>query len=236
MKKLFLLLILGLFPHFSMLANEQPLEEIIIHQFTGEPLFVGLGSWCNVALALRDSGLRKVAFPFDWIASVDCEKFLEIFINDFEFFLDDEYLFVKNGYFWNSYYRLEFPHDYIQDAEDREIWAAFKEKYQRRIRRFQELENYRGKVYFIRSAFGYSDHPDRFYRCPENVSISDKYARRLYNVLRKRFPYLDFDLIIIDFNQPNKKLDDNIYRFKDVPTLDSIKAFESKKQPKTKSF
>ena len=58
---------------------------------TDEPIFISLGSWCNVAINLRRAGMRHAAFPFDWIASVDCERFLDIFETDFEYFLDDEY-------------------------------------------------------------------------------------------------------------------------------------------------
>lgn len=222
MKRLLVLLCI----FHSLIFCEEASEEINIHQFTSEPLFISLGSWCNVAINLRDYGLRKAAFPFDWIASVDGEKFLELIKGDFEHFLDEDYLFVKDGHFFNDYYRIELPHDYCANSEEMECWVSLNEKYQRRIKRFQELENYRGKVYFIRSSFGYSNHPDRYYKSNDTVSISDSYAYRLYDVLRNRFPYLDFTLIICDNNKPNKKLTKNIYRLQDVPTMTSLQIFE----------
>lgn len=202
-------------------SSDKKSEQVLSGKYLDEPLFVSLGSWCNVALNLRKNGMRKSAFPFDWVASVDCEKFLEIFTTDFEYFLDEDYLFVKDSHFFNSYYHLEFPHDQVlsDPVEDLEI---FKEKYTRRINRFKEIENYQGKVFFIRSSFGYSDDPGRFYRCAENVSISDEYAWRLFHTLKDKFPRLDFVLIISDCSQPIKKLSNRLIRLQSCPDLSII--------------
>ena len=205
---------------------EEQLNQINIHEYVDEPLFISLGSWCNIALNLRTNGMRKAAFPFDWITSVDCEKFLEILITDFKYFLDDEYLFFKDNHFFNNYYKLEFLHELPRDRglnpATTEEWAAFKEKYIRRINRFKELENYKGKVYFLRSSFGYSNHPQRRFKCAENVSISDTYACALYNTLKKRFPRLDFTLIICDIGKEEKKLSESLIRLQSVPDLNKI--------------
>ena len=202
-------------------TNQQS-DQINIHEYIGDPLFISLGSWCNVAINLKRNGMRKAAFPFDWIASVDCEKFLEIFTSDFKYFLDDNYLFIKDSHIFNNYYNLEFPHDQCLPQEMAELWATFKDKYMRRIDRFRELEHYKGKVYFIRSSFGYSNDPERHFKCAENISISDVYAWRLFHTLLDRFPQLDFTLIICDLVKEAKILSKNLIRLQDIPDLKAI--------------
>lgn len=219
--------------------HEQQVDQLNIHAYIDEPLFISLGSWCDVAINLRDTGMRKAAFPFDWVASVDCEKFLEILSTDFQYFLDDEYLFVRDFHVFNNYYNLEFPHDFIFSLEElsevlkepkdklkasknEHTWETFKDKYMRRINRFRDLANYRGRVYFIRSAFGYSNHPDRYFKCSENISISDVYARKLFHVLKEYFPQLDFGVIICDIGQEPKKISENLIRVQFVPDANAI--------------
>lgn len=186
------------------------------------PIFISLGSWCNVAINLQKNGMRHAAFPFDWVASVDCEKFLKIFQTDFEYFLDDKYLFIKDSHAFNDYYNLEFPHDIFFEPEEFEEWIEFKDKYTRRIKRFRELGDYKGKVYFIRSSFGYSNHPDRYFKCKENISISTEYSQRLYNTLRNIFPRLDFALIISDPAKEPIILSENLIYLRTIPNRDTI--------------
>ncbi len=75
----------------------------------------------------------------------------------------------------------------------------FLAKYQRRIDRFRSLANYKGKVFFLRSAYwGSVSDPHRCYRIVENLEITDEAALKLHDALRKRFPNLDFTLVIIN--------------------------------------
>jgi len=218
MQRLFFVLLI-ICSHFCQLlkASDQ-LDPINIDK----PIFVSLGSWCDIAINLRKNGMRHAAFPFDWIASVDCERFLEIFQTDFKYFLDDEYLFIKDSHIFNNYYNLEFPHDIFFHPEEPEEYISFKKKYTKRINRFRELENYKGKVYFIRSAFGYSNHPERHFKCEENVSISIEYSQRLYDALQKRFPQLDFALIICDLGKPPIRVSENLIHLQTIPDRDAI--------------
>lgn len=207
-------------------VSEQDADQANLSQRI-EPLFVSLGSWCNVAGHLKVSGLRIAAFPFDWILTIDCEKFLEIFLTDFKYFLDDNYLSLKNGQIFNYYYNLQCPHeitndDIVNKKTPEQLLETFKEKYRRRINRFRELENYKGKVYFMRSASINATHANIYFKCAETLTISDLYAERLFNALKERFPLLDFTLIIIDSGKPKKQLSKKLFRLQELPDLKAI--------------
>jgi hypothetical protein len=178
-------------------------ENANIHELIEEPLFVSLGSICEAAHILRGCELRKAAFPFDWITTIDSEKFLNILEEDFEHFLDEQYMVVADrgpGPLLHTYYHAEFLHDgdFRGDLYDPTM-RRLKIKYQRRIDRFRNLATYSGKVFFIRTAFPSSTtDPHRYYFCADNLEISDDYAWRLYHLLKERFPLLDFSLIILN--------------------------------------
>ncbi len=163
-----------------------------------EPLFVSLGSVCETAHMHRECGIRKAAFPFDWIVSFDGEKLIELLEEDFLHFLNPHFLRVAGASLLNDYYHLEFLNE--GDWED----AAYKieeftKKCNRRIDRFRQLGNYGGKVFFVRTAYRYSlTDPHRIWKNEENVWISHEYAERLYKTLKNYFPDLDFDLVIIN--------------------------------------
>ena len=74
------------------------------------PLFVSLGSYCKPAHMLRFCNLRKVAFPFDWICSMDGNKLIEIIESDFNNFLNENFLigYEHSGALLHTYYHLEF--------------------------------------------------------------------------------------------------------------------------------
>lgn len=193
--------------------------EFDIHPPTQETLFVSLGSWCEVAAALIGSELRNAAYPFDHIISFDPEKLLDILNDDFAYFLDPNFLQLAPngpGFLLNDYYHLEFLHE--GDFRQLSTMGNFQAKYTRRINRFRELANYSGKVVFIRTVYEYSmTDPHRHYFCPDNVVISDEYATRLYEVLKSRFPNLNFTLVILNSNSDmeiviEKKLTDNLIK------------------------
>lgn len=148
-----------------------------------DPLFVSLGSSCAPAHVLRDCGQREAAFPFDWVLSFDVGKLIELLGDDFGYFFDARFLH-KSGHGWaHSLYQLTFPHD-------PQILEVFKDKYQRRIDRFRELNHYPGKVIFLRFAYPHSP--------PENIEISKLDAFRLDQALRSYFPDLEYSLVILN--------------------------------------
>ncbi|MBI2743553.1 MAG: hypothetical protein HYX48_06520 [Chlamydiales bacterium] len=196
-----------------------------------QPLFVSLGSHCRPVLMLQECGLRKAAFPFDWICSVDGERLLEIIEEDFLVFLNEKYLVVYEiggGPLLHNYYHLEFLHEgdwregrYAANLE------KMRSKYQRRIERFRSLSDYKGKVFFIRQASTYSlEDPHRFFKFTHTLEIDEDFSLKLYQTLKKRFPKLDFGLIIINHQYENeevfleKQLTQDIYMIRTNPTLE----------------
>lgn len=163
------------------------------------PLFVSLGSHCGPAHILRACSMRQAAFPFDWIISFDGEALIEIIEQDFLDFLNEDYLDCNaSGALLHTRYHLEFIHE-GDWREDRYVlnMEIFKPKYQRRINRFRDLGNFPGKVFFIRSAYSCMlMDPHRYYQFLDNIEISDAYALRLHEALKKRFPKTNISLIV----------------------------------------
>lgn len=183
--------------------------EIIFTNTNAPPLYVSLGSCCDVALSLEFSNLRNAAFPLDWLLTIDGEKFIELIENDFQYFLDEEFLTTHNHVLVNSYYHIEFRHDF-------EPLPELRDKYQRRINRFYKLAEYPGKVFFIRVPYQEATNPTLYFPNEEALHISTDMADRLNSVLKKRFPVLDFILVITNiFDESDESdliLTDNILR------------------------
>ncbi len=170
-----------------------------IEQLVGqEPIFVSLGSSCTTAHMFRHCGIRKAAFPFDWIISFDAEKMIELLEEDFLHFLNPNYLKVEGQALLNMQYHLEFLNegDWSDAAYNVE---EFRKKCQRRINRFRQLGNCHRKVFFVRTANPLSlTDPHRIWKVKENIEITPDCAQKLYNTLKKKFPLLDFDLVIVN--------------------------------------
>lgn len=187
---------------------------VIASLFGGEenrnsaPLFVSLGSSCDVAIYLKEGGLRKMGFPLDWVLSIDGERFLELIANDFEGFIDDANMTHHGHVLVNSYYHVEFRHDYA---------GHLKDKYTRRIQRFRDLKNYSGKVFFIRIPYREATNPTLYYPNEDGFRITKEWGYKLNEILKKRFPHLDFMLVLVNEEEGNREefmsVEENIIRF-----------------------
>jgi hypothetical protein len=180
--------------------NDEPDQPSITQylETSTDPLFVSLGSTCGPATAMRSAGVRKGAFPLDWLFSFDGEKIIEMLDTDFLHFTNQAYLTRHaNRGLLNTYYHLEFPHDGTWTGANfsRNV-PPFQKKYQRRIDRFRRLRQYHGKIYFVRCAWYLSTQPSYAFSSPENLQISEDYAKRLYNALKRYFPNVDVYLVI----------------------------------------
>ncbi len=167
-------------------------------QAENEPLFVSLGSYCWPALTIKNCGLRRASFPLDWVVSLNGEKVIELLDNRFVDFTNEAY-FVSSSrqMLLHSYYELAFQHEGLwENTNDFKKVQEFQEKYERRIERFKRLNEYKGKIYFIRAALNGSTHPVYPFPSQENIQISEEYALRLFESLKRIFPDLDFYLVI----------------------------------------
>jgi len=233
-------LIICLFVNSVHSFESEEIDNVNIHDFIQEPLFVSLGSTCEVAHILKANGFRKAAFPFDWITTIDSEKFLDILNQDFKYFLDESYLSVVDsgpGPLIHIYYHLELLHEgnFRGDLYQPNM-QKLQSKYKRRIERFRKLTEYQGKVVFLRTAYQYSiTDPHRYYHCAANLKISDEYSWKLYHALQNLFPNLDFTLIIInhytgDSVREEKRLNDNLIKNKSNPYLEPSAKWEAYKE------
>jgi hypothetical protein len=173
-----------------------------------------------------------MAFPFDWIVSMDGQQLIQMLNEDFCEFLNERHFFVypRDPYpLFHTYYHLEFLHEgnwkqenYFSNLE------KFLAKYQRRIERFRLLRDYKGRVFFIRAAYPHSlDDPHRYYRFQENLEITDEYALRLYKGLKKYFPRLKFTLLLFNYQTTGgivleKKLSNRIFKIRANSNFDNI--------------
>lgn len=196
-------------------------EQAVDVKPTADPMYVSLGSFCAPALMLRGAEVRKAAFPFDWMVSVDGEKLIELLENNFHDFLNPKYLkpFMNNGLLLQNYYHMEFSHEgdwlALRHAEKIERFKQLNNKFERRIERFRNLNNYTGKVVFIRAAWPLSVHPNYAFADRGNLEISKEYAVRLRNALKKLLPNLDFHLVIMNASEAKDieivKVADNVH-------------------------
>lgn len=188
-------------------AEETDLDAGIDFEST-DPLLVSLGSFCGPASHIRSIGFRKAAFPLDWVLSVDGEKIIELLEDNFAYFFDVKYLaYNLNAILLQKYYHIEFSHegDYSGNNFYHRM-PEFFEKYSRRIERFRKLKEYKGKIFFVRSAWPLSDHPNYSFQDPGNLEISAEYSQRLYAALQKFFPNVDVHLIILN-SSPNGEIE-----------------------------
>jgi hypothetical protein len=197
-------------------------EPLSIEHLINGPLFVSLGSHCEISSMLRVCNQRKAAFPLDWVISFDGENLIRLLQEDFKYFGYTDFLIpLPNETFVNTLYKLEFLHDGNN-------YETFLPKYYRRIQRFRNLCNYRGKVIFIRYAYVYSFKNDgrRFFPFSENSEMSDEFSLRLYQTLKNYFPNLDFTLVILNTHhrgdiETEAQLLPKLLKFRANPFVDS---------------
>lgn len=180
------------------------------------PLFISLGGTCHVAIALRALELRDAAYPLDWIISTNHAAFLHVLRDKFARYTDPSCFHTYEGVPRSSnwYYNLGFPHDFNSTPEELtkekalQEWDFFKERYDRRVERFQSLASFQGKVYFFRAMWSF-EHEGANGEFQEN-SLR---ARQIRDTLASIFPNLDFTLVIIT------DVDLDVPRLEDIPNV-----------------
>lgn len=173
-----------------------------------EPLFVSLGSHCEGAVQLREHQFRSAAYPFDWLITLNHEKFIKLLDDDFQFFLDDSCFFqnpVAPQTVENGCYEIEFRHDWpfsdlrIEPERYAKQLQMLREKYERRIARFRAIRQYPGPVFFIRVSYDFQNGGGNYWWRDDYVPTTTRQAKELRDALRRYFPEIDFTLIIVNY-------------------------------------
>jgi|GEM_PF-1464423 hypothetical protein len=168
-----------------------------------DPILLAEGAYLNRAEELeetRANGLRDAAFPFDWLTTCDVDKLILCLDENFEYFLDETY-FIRELpiHLENVRYGCRFTHDWpyhgnhLDEERHKGQLAYIKQKYARRIARFANLRNYKGKVFFMRTYNFIADY--------QNQS-----SRKIRDALKRFFPDLNFTLVIVNWT------DDSIFK------------------------
>lgn len=179
-----------------------------------KPLFVSLGSSCEVAMELRRCSLRSVAFPFDWLLTLNHDLFIDLLNENFNHFLDKNSFSMHPGnskIIENHLYQVEFRHDppelVVGSLEEiyKHQLGEILSKYSRRIERFRELRNYPGKIFFIRAAYNFAGNENvcwgDFYSGKSQAVYTPTQIRELRKTLETYFPGVNFTLIIINHRE-----------------------------------
>lgn len=170
------------------------------------PIFISLGSHCEPSQQLILNNLRSAAFPFDWLLTLDFQGFLSLIQDDFKFFMDRHHLIQDaDGVVLNTYYHIDFRHE-LHDWPDNNFFKHYlevKDKYKRRINRLKECKYNKTRAYFIRAAFDLNLNPHLPTITQGCTKINQRQAVELKQLLRLKFPKLDFYLVIINYVEEN---------------------------------
>lgn len=165
--------------------------------FCSNPTIISLGWDCEVAFRLREFGLRDQAFPFDWLQVASFNSIYKLIKNKFSYFLAKEFLIKKDLNVNNTYYNINFGHDFPTDVSDvcenmeivpegkikdnfLDYLALVAEKYSKRIERLYGILNSKKTVIFIRSD-----------------NINPELAGDFVKKLEKKYPKLSFTLVCV---------------------------------------
>ncbi|ARF10086.1 putative papain-like cysteine peptidase [Indivirus ILV1] len=190
--------------------------------------YIPLGSACSIAYQLQKLGLRKCAFPFDWLRIDRLCDITEAIKNEFCNFLkldeveisekfsiiDDDFIENnKKSKIMKNKYGMKFYHDFDANVND---YKDVYEKYNRRIVRFIEIVKSPTEICFVR---------DEIYMNKINVDQVEKFIEYI-----KQFNK-NIKLIIIIHNPKNKKSDIFEYKNKNVIIINDINPFGDWKRP-----
>jgi hypothetical protein len=172
--------------------------------FGAEVTYISLGSHCTPSLRLNQLQLRTLAYPFDWLIS-PFDALCKTLESDFADFFT-ELTMIENCSGAVDYDGHTFTHDWptivypsinlsnVDWVPNNTIvgdWKAMiptiAEKYRRRINRFRNICLSEEKIVFIR----FDD-------------INKTTAKKLVDLIKKKYPTLDFMLVALSLNEEFK--------------------------------
>lgn len=159
---------------------------------------VSIGEACICSESLRKSLMQIKSYPFDWLLSHDIFTNLDVVLNDFQDFLNKDYLIktIENkpnddnkknwSYVYkNTKYQLDFIHDFKYGVDFEENYKNVLNKYQRRINRFYKSIEDAKSVLFV-----YIERPKTDVQIQELDLLVD-YQHKL----EEKFPDKNIDIL-----------------------------------------
>lgn len=160
---------------------------------------ISLGNNCEPAMRLRDHNLRNEAYPLDWLFTLHFDGLYKMLNENFENFLNPNYLRHNKVDIVNDYYKIRFVHDFpnpIHDNQDLgkdflpshlgfvenflDYLPPIQEKYKKRIDRFyNKLNSTNDSIIFFRT----------------HIKPDD--AKKLILFFKNNYPQLNFTLVAL---------------------------------------
>jgi len=194
-------------------------------------IYISLGGSCSVAYQLQNLGLRKEAYPFDWVTTPSLGTVINLFENNFDGFLDtavqtsvsdkfhisddddfpsDNNKINKQSIIMKNKYGVAFYHDFYENCNVDEI----KKKYQRRVDRLYELIKSDCEICFVRDELKIN-----------NIKTSE--IEKFIEVILGINKNAKFKIVIVVHNPNNKKSDIFNYLNERVKIVNDVGKFGS---------
>ncbi|MBA3815914.1 MAG: hypothetical protein H0X29_05240 [Parachlamydiaceae bacterium] len=179
----------SIFTHNFASEIETPILEI--NEET--PIAISIGGMCYVALALKHYGIRKEAYPFDWVISPTA-SLIKVINEDFLNYFSPEYIAGVTNVYTGIAFVHDFPNSlkeaYYPEADLEKNYSSEKEselqwnyeKYNRRINRFIAVLSSDKPVVLIRS------------------EATREEALLIRDLFRFKYPLLNLKLVVINHN------------------------------------
>lgn len=159
------------------------------------PVLISLGWNCEPAWYLRAFHIRKIAFPFDWMATVNFDGLCKVIAEDFKDFLNPAYLEYRKTAIHNTLYNVQFYHDFPTDTSlavslDHENYGTIAANYLDALSVVQA--KYKTRIERFITTLKGSD-PVIFFR----THASPKQAKKLSDIIHAKYPNLSYLLVIV---------------------------------------
>ena len=198
--------------------------------------FISLGSSCSIAYNLKILNKRDESLPFDWIRSSKFSSINQMLSNNFvEFFNPDNYQLLRSSdrfflqqdnlenkninmdIYKNTFYQINFYHEFPTEIEFNNSFINFKEKYKRRVNRLLDFicKHDNTEIIFIRDQLKIN-----------HINIQD--IVNFISIIKNLNPKLKFKLVIILNNYKNKDISNLISNnFENVVIINDNKSITS---------
>lgn len=195
-------------------------------------IIYSIGRDCACSMYMKQADLRAYSGPFDWLTNTGFEKRIDLIVNDFKDFINQEdiiplekdpnmhnddtcdyYQNVRNDF----YYYHDFPTGVALEKSFPSVYA----KYMRRIKRFYDNINKRNRILLI-----WFSH---YHNTPDKVLLDA--SKRICKKFGKNIDFLIIEHAENIIKPIRKQIADNIIKY-NVHTLE----FDDKGYPTTQGY